>query len=181
MFVRSTKSPLRKRAGRTKDRRKLKFALLSWRAIPSWSANFSLRFLSVPEGRSENLTPRPPSLRGKGERWLPSPCRRGAGGEVYEPPSGVQTSVCCKLKFALLRWGAIPGWSAHFSLRSCSSSKSRSVFQSGGWILTHVHYKNFRWGCAPNPKKQGKKRKKGKKCYRVLHRPPHTTRKPWSG
>jgi len=32
-----------KKAGRTKDRRKLKCALLSWWAISDWSANFSLR------------------------------------------------------------------------------------------------------------------------------------------
>lgn len=36
-------------------------------------------------GSHRDLTPWPPSLRGKGE-LLPSPLRRGAGGEVGEVP-----------------------------------------------------------------------------------------------
>jgi len=44
------------KAGRTSVRRKLKFALLSWWTIPGWSANFSLRFLFVPEGQRAGET-----------------------------------------------------------------------------------------------------------------------------
>ena len=44
-------------------------------------SNFKYNRIS-PTSQSD-LTPQPPSLRGKGEQdLLPSPCRRGAGGEV---------------------------------------------------------------------------------------------------
>ncbi len=43
-------------------------------------------------GIARDLTPRPPLLEGEGEQELPSPLRRGAGGEV-PPPEALQQKV----------------------------------------------------------------------------------------